>query len=83
MGKCRFGLRAFILNPNFIYIYIYIYIVISKILSIAFIIIILLLSHINAALWSSLVLLNISESFSKYEEYEYTNVFVREITHLF
>ena len=79
MGKCRFGLRASILNPN----YIYIYIVISKILSIAFIITILLLSYINAALWSSLVLLNISESFSKYEEYEYTNVFVREITHLF
>ena len=79
MGKCRFGLRASILNPS----YIYIHIVIFKILSIAFIITIFLLSYINAALWSSLVLLNISESFSKYEEYEYTNVFVREITHLF
>ena len=51
-GKHMFRLRALILNTNFIYLLLlllYIKLVISKILSIAFIITKLLLSHINIA----------------------------------
>ena len=70
MEKYRFGLRAQILNPNLLYIYIYmcVYIkdinfVISKILSVAFIVATLLLSHINVAFETISVWLNLSEVF--------------------
>ena len=85
--KNRFGLRAPILNPNLVCAYIYLYVdlkfVISKILSITFIIITFLLSHINIVFHSTLVWLNLSASLSKYEKYEHTNVIFRAITHLF
>ena len=66
MGKYRFGLRAHILNPNLFYIYIYIKefkLVISKILSVAFIVVTCLLSHINVAFETISVWLNLSEVF--------------------
>ena len=54
-------------KSKFISIYIYIYLkhVISKILSIKFIVVTLLLSHINVAFQSTLVRLNLSQSLSK------------------
>ena len=68
MEKYRFGLRAQILNPNLLYIYVCVYIkdlklVISKILSVAFIVATLLLSHINVAFETISVWLNLSEVF--------------------
>ena len=70
-----FGLLVPILNPNllkkkkniYIYIYVYIYLklIISKILSITFIIITLLLNHINIAFQSTSIQLNLSKSLSK------------------
>ena len=79
-----FRLRALILNQNLlIYIYIDLKLVISKILSIVFIVATLLLSHINFAFQSTSVRPNLSESLSKHEDYEYTNLIFRTITHLF
>ena len=49
----------------------------------AFIIAMLLLSHINVVFQFTSVRLNLSESFSKHEGYEYTNVIFRAIIHLF
>ena len=81
-----FALRAPILNQNLVCACIYLYVdlkfVISKILSITFIIITLLLSHINVVFWSTSVRLT-SESLSKHEGYEYTNIIFRVVTHLF
>ena len=77
-----FGLRAPILNANLLKKKDFKF-VISKILSITFIITTLLLSHINVAFQFTLVLLNLSESFSKHENYEYTNLIFRVVTHLF
>ena len=57
--------------------------IISKILSIVFIVATLLLSHINVAFQSISIRLNLSESFSKHEGYEYTNLIFRIVTHLF
>ena len=50
MGKYIFGLKAPILNPNLFKKYINLKLVISKILSITFIIVTVLLSLINIAL---------------------------------
>ena len=86
MGKDIFGLKAPNLNPNLFYIYIYIYInlnlIISKILSIAFIVVALLLNHINITFQSTSIILNLSESLFTHKGYEYTNVIFREIIHL-
>ena len=57
--------------------------VISKILRIPFIVITILLSHINVAFQSISIWLNLSESLSKHEGYEYTNLIFRIVTHLF
>jgi len=57
--------------------------VISKILSIAFILVMLLLSHINIAFQSTSIRLNLSESISKHKSYEYTNVILKAVIHLF
>ena len=54
-----------------------------KSLSIAFNIATLLLSYINVVFQSTLVRLNLSESVSKHEGYEYTNLIFRVVTHLF
>ena len=79
-----FGLRASILNLNlYIYIYIYLKLVIYKILSIAFIIATLLLSHINLAFQSTSVQLNLSKILSKHECYKYTNLIFRLVIQLF
>ena len=77
-----FRLRALILNQNLL-IYIDLKLVISKILSIVFIVATLLLSHINFAFQSTSVRPNLSESLSKHEDYEYTNLIFRKIIHLF
>ena len=83
MGKYIFGLKAPILNPNLFKKYINLKLVISKILNIIFIIATVLLSLINVALQFTLVWLNLSESLSKHEGFEYTNVLFRTIIHLF
>ena len=84
MGKDIFGLKAPNLNPNLLYIYIYINLklIISKILSIAFIVVALLLNHINITFQSTSIILNLSESLFTHKGYEYTNVIFREIIHL-
>ena len=55
---------------------------ISKILSITFILVMLLLSHINIIFQSTSVRLNLSESISKHKSYEYTNVIFKAVIHL-
>ena len=63
--KNMFGLRVSILYPNLFFKNIGLKLVISKILSVAFIIATLLLSHNNIAFQSTSVWLNLSESLSK------------------
>ena len=49
----------------------------------AFTVVMFLLRHINVAFQSTSIMLNLSESFSKYKGYEYTNVIFRAVIHLF
>ena len=77
-----FKLRVPILNKNLL-IYIDLKLVISKILSIVFIVATLLLSHINFSFQFTSIQPNLSESLSKHEDYEYTNLIFRTIIHLF
>ena len=42
-----------------------------------------MLSHINVAFRFTLVLANLSESFSKHKPYKYTNVVFTTVAHLF
>ena len=81
-----FGLKAPNLNPNLL-IYIYIYInlkfIISKIFSIKFIVVMLLLNQINVAFQFTLVYLNLCESLSKHKCCKYKNVIFRKVIHLF
>ena len=83
MGKDRFGLRARLLNPNLLQKNVDLKLVISKILSMTFIIPMLLMGHINVTFRSTSIRLNLSESFSKHESYEYTNVIFIVATYLF
>ena len=48
-----------------------------------FIIAMLLMGHINVTFRSTSIRLNLSESFSKHEDYEYTNVIFIVATYLF
>ena len=48
-----------------------------------FIIAMLLMGHINVTFRSTSIRLNLSESFSKHEDYEYTNVIFSTVTYLF
>ena len=49
----------------------------------AFIIVTLLLSHINETFQPSSVQLYLNESFSKHKSYEYTNIIFRAVIPLF
>ena len=83
MGKDRFGLRARLLSPNLLQKNVDLKLVISKILSMTFIIPTLLMGYINVTFRSTSIWLNLSESFSKHEGYEYTNVIFIVATYLF
>ena len=82
IGKRHVWVEKTYFKSKFIKKYIDFKFIISKILSIIFIIAIQLLSHINVAFQIILVWLNLSESLSKHEGYEYNLIF-KAVTHLF
>ena len=83
MGKKHVWVKTTYSKSKFIIKNINLKFVISKILSIVFIVIMFLLSHIIVAFQFTSKRLNLSESLSKHKSYEYTNVIIREVIHLF
>ena len=78
-----FELKAPNLNQYLLKKNINLKLVVSKILNVAFIITILLSSHIKVAFQFTSIWLNLSENISKHKGYEYTNIIFMVVIHLF